>query len=198
MNFIFPDDKYFKDLWNEFATESNNASWRYLLKRLIYQRIYSNSNFAKDLSFIVLDNKMPVAICPLFLERYNGKTQFSYANGYLNAPIIRKDLHSKKRKKIEKTCFEKIDELAREYDASKIMLSLDPLSERYDHNILMEYKYLDSSINTTIINLSLDKNNLWSNLRKSFKSLINNGKDKFNIFIMDYNNPDFELHENYR
>lgn len=198
MNFLFSDDKYFEDLWNEFTTENNNASWRYLLNWLIYQRMYSNSNFAKDLSFIILNDKMPIAICSLFLEQCNEKMQFSYANGYQTAPLIKKDLHLKYREKIERICFEKIDELAKEYDASKIMLSLDPLSENYDHNILMEYKYLDSSINTTIVNLSLDKKNLWSNLRKSFKSLINNGKDKFNIFVMDYNNPDFEIHENYR
>ncbi|RLC33416.1 hypothetical protein DRH14_04900 [Candidatus Shapirobacteria bacterium] len=53
-------------------------------------------------------------------------------------------------------------------------------------------------ISTSIINLSLDRKDLWSNLRKSFQSLINKGRDKFNIRVIDYQNPDFEKHEVYR
>ena len=198
MDIIFSDEKKFSVVWNEIVNENSNASWHYLPKWIKYQRIYCSSKLIKDLSFIIIDDYEPVALCPLFLEQNKGNRQFSYASVYQVAPLVKKNIFHRKRKRIERNCFEKIDELAREYDVSKAMFILDPLAERYDHNILMEYGYLDTSTSTAIIDLSLNTEDLWSNLRKSFKSLINNGKDKFNIFIMDYNNPDFEIHENYR
>lgn len=196
--FIFSGEQDFEVMWDKFAKDNNNVSWRYLSKSREYQRIYCGSVLLKDLSFIILNDNMPISICPLFLEQYNENKQFSYASGYQTAPLIKNDLHAKHRKKIERKCFEKIDELSCEYNVSKVMLMLDPLAEKYDYNILTEYGYLDSSISTAIVDLSLDKKDLWSNLRRRYKSQINNGKDKFNIHIIDYQNPDFETHEIYR
>ena len=198
MDIIFSDESHFNIFLDKFVNGNSNASWQYLPKWLKYQRIYCSSKLIKDLSFIIIEDNKPVALCPLFLEQHKGKKQFSYASAYQVAPLIKINLFNKKRKRIERNCFEKIDELAREYDISKTMVFIDSLAESCDHNILTEYGYLDTSTSTAIIDLSLNTEDLWSNLRKSFKSLINNGKDKFNIFIMDYNNPDFEIHENYR
>jgi hypothetical protein len=62
----------------------------------------------------------------------------------------------------------------------------------------MQYGYMDSSISTSIIDLFEDERELWSNLRKSYKSLINRGKKAFNLSIIDHNNPDVKSHEIYR
>ncbi len=198
MNIIFSDESDFNVFLKNYVNGNSNVSWHYLPKGIEYQRIYCSSILIKDLSFIIIDNNKPVALCPLFLEQHKGKKQFTYVGGYKVAPLIKKNLFYKKRKRIERNCFDKIDELAREYDVSKTMFLIDPLVERCEHNILTEYGYLDTSTSTAIIDLSLETEDLWSNLRKSFKSLINNGKNKFNIFIMDYKNPDFAIHENYR
>lgn len=197
-NFIISGEKDFEIMWNKFTTDNTNVSWRYLCRWSEYQKIYCKSSLSKDLSFIILNDNEPVAICLLFLEDHKGIRQFSYVGEYQAGPLVKQNLTAKYKKKIERTCFSKIDELAKEYKISKAMFMLDPLAEKYDYNILTEYGYLDTSISTSIIDLSLDEKKLWSSVRKSFKSLINNGKDNFNIHIMDYQNPCFETNEIYR
>jgi hypothetical protein len=65
-------------------------------------------------------------------------------------------------------------------------------------NLLLEFGFLDSSINTNIVNLQLDIPILWKNLRKSYQSIINKGKRTYKVVIVDYKDPKYDLHEKYR
>lgn len=198
MNLITSEEQDFAFFWDKFITENRNVSWRYLPKWIEYEKSYAASCIVKDLSFILVDHNLPVSICPLFLEEHDGFNCFSYAGSYQAAPLVKFGLPLKHGKRIERACFEKIDKLAVEHDVKRTMFILDSLTGIYDYNLLTEYGYIDSSINTSMIGLSSDIKSLWSNLRKSYKSLINNGRDKFSISIIDHNNPDFEVHEAYR
>ena len=197
MEYILPDNDAFIPLWTKFVKENSNATWAYLPKRLEFYHHYSKEYRIKDLSFIIIQDNQSLCICPLFLEQPEGNRYFSYAGGYLRAPIFNETLHEKYREKVQKKCFKKIDELANENKVDKVMFMLDALSSRNSYNILMKYGYLDSSINSSILDLRKNKEDIWSNLRNSYKSLINNGKDKFEVVIIDYKNPDkkiFNLH----
>ncbi|OEU67730.1 MAG: hypothetical protein BBJ57_06300 [Desulfobacterales bacterium PC51MH44] len=194
---IYPDDSNFKTLWQSFV-ERNNVSWRYSPERMEYEKVYCHKTLIQDCSFVIKKDDLPVAICPLFLEEQNEHHFFSSDLGYQTAPFISSCLSEKQRKKIERLCFEEIDKLAKKNGVVKCMRQIDPVIGGYSYNVLTKYGYLDASLQTVIVDLRNEIKSLWSTLRKSFKSLINNGKENFNILIMDSENPDYEIHEAYR
>ena len=79
---------------------------------------------------------------------------------------------------------------------------MDPLILEYTDkfNTLLEYNFVDTSTTDCLIDLKLEEKDLWKNLRKSYKGLINSilKNDEFEIVIVDKNNADYELHELYR
>lgn len=201
MEIVFKKDLGFQGLWVRFINENKNVSAIYLPKEQEGQRISSALPLRNDLSFILVDKQnLPLAICPIYLFENSGNSQFKWAdyNGYMPAPLVIEKTNTKHRERIEKECFRIIDELATNNNIKKTMLMVDPLSVDYSYNVLMKYGYLDSSINTYIIDLNIDIETLWKQLRKSYKSLINNGKEKYKIEIIDYTNPDFEIHNLYK
>jgi len=197
MDFIFKESEKFKIFWEKFVNENNNTTWSYLTKWLTYQKYYS-SNIINDLSFIIVQSNKILCICPLFLEAKDGFNSFSFSDSYLRAPLFNISLSSKYNKKVEKQCFKRIDELALQNNVDKIMFMLDPLSENYKYNFLMEYGYLDTSTNTCIIDLTEKKVDIWSKLRNSYKSLINNGKKKYEVIIVDAEKIDYKTHNLYK
>jgi len=198
MEIIFAEDERFEKTYKDFIDSNSNVTWAYLPKFVQYQKLYSGARFYKDVSFIILEGKNPVCISPLIIEKINGVNSFSNANSYLRAPICSTKLDKKFSKKIEKKSFEVIDQLATENNIAKLMMLVDPLNNNLIFNFLTEYGFLDSTISTCILDLEFDDVLLWSNLRKSFQSLINNGLKGYEIVIVDKSNPLFEVHEKYR
>ena len=194
---IFSDDLNFKTLWQNFV-ERNNVSWRFLPARMEYEKVYCHKTLIQNCSFVIAKNDIPVAICPLFLEEQNNHYFFSSNFGYQIAPLVSSCPSEKQRKKIERFCFEEIDKLAKRNSVVKCMRQIDPIVGGYSYNVLTKYGYLDASLQTDVIDLGYELEVLWSNLRKSYKSLINNGIDEFTILVMDLENPNYEIHETYR
>jgi len=197
MKIVYKNDPNFEIYWSNFVT-INKSGWRYLPGWINYQKLYSKKNLKTDFSFVVVKSKKTLAICPLFLESYSGIKVFTYSKGYQNGPIISNEISEKQRTKVEKICFKIIDNLVQTLEVSKCMIQLDPLQSHYKYNALNKYGYFDASIQTCVIDLNLEKNKLWSNIRKSYKAIINNGLDHYDIVVSDRKNPDFEMHECYR
>lgn len=188
----------FNKFYKDFIYSNENVSWAYLPKFIEYQKYYSGTRFIKDLSFIIINENKPICICPLLVENIEGANLFTSGASYLKAPVINELLDNKFTQKVERYCFDQIDKLAKENNIVKLMMTLDPLSYHDNFNYLTQYGFLNSSISTTVFDLSKDINELWAGLRKSFQSLINNGKKKYTIEYIDYTNASFEIHEKYR
>jgi hypothetical protein len=119
----------------------------------------------------------------------------------LRTPLIALKEKAKIGKTLEKELFEYIDQKAAEYEVQKCNFIIDPLCtvfEEENFNYLTRNGYIDASISTQIIALQRPREELWMDLRKSNKALINKGEKTFEVVLMDYTNPDFEIHENYR
>lgn len=198
MEIIFSGSKKFEFLWNRFEWTSKNISWQYLYRWKEYLDAYCEKTVLQDLSFIVSENDNPLALTPLYIEMCGKYAQISIADYYHPSPLLHSDLDSGYKKKVERICFEKIDELAEENRVVKAMASLNPLSENYTHNLLQEYRYLDSSLCTSIIDLSLDRKKLWQNLRTSYKPIINRGKNEFAVRVVDFKNSDIGVMQKYQ
>ncbi len=201
MEIVEASKNNFTKLWDEVLSKAPYASPFYSSLFRKYSLYYAKKYLQKDLSFIVLHDNDPVAICPLFLEKNKGVECFSYAASYLRAPIIRMDIGRHLRKKIEYEIFQRIDFLAKKNKVAKHMVMMDPLCEirkNNFYNYFLEYGYLDSSIATQIVDLSKDKKQLWNDVRRRYKALINKTKRIYQVCIFDYNNPDKKAHDLYK
>lgn len=202
---LFRDHPKFQVMWERFLNQNDHASVFYTLHWMDYQRYYSEDKFVTDLSFIFLSvEDEPLAICPLYLENYNGLLKFSYRGGFfggLRTPLISCTVQRKHRKRIEKELFLMIDELAEKHNIQKCNFLIDPLCAIYEdeyYNYLTQYGYLDASLATQIIDLTRPRDDMWAELRKSYKALINKAEKTFEVLVMDYRDPVFDIHENYR
>jgi hypothetical protein len=198
LQYIHRNNPEFDQMWETFTDTKSNTSWRYLRKRIEFYKLISNQRLLDDLSFLIIRENKPIAICILFHENIEGNPTFTDFGSYLPAPIICKSINLKDRKKVQNMCFKKIDELATERNIKKVMFRADALTEIQPYNFLLNYNYLDTSTNTCLLNLRNPLTDLWSKIRKSYKSLINNGKKKFEVVIIDHMNLDhkiFNLHK---
>jgi hypothetical protein len=198
MQIISADHHQLETHWERFRRDQPATSWRYLPKWIQYQRQYAARNLQEDLSFVAVEKSTPLAICPLFLEAHNDSLQLSYAGGHQVAPLVKTTVPDSYRRKVEDFCYKTIDAYAKEKGTTKAMIMNDQTCDIWSHNELMRYGYVDSSISTAVIDLSLSEPQLWANLRKSFKPIINKALKQFSGFIMDWQNATFAVHELYR
>ena len=198
MEFVLSDNDAFIPLWTKFVKENSNATWAYLPKRLEFYRHYSRNYRIKDLSFIIIQDKQPLCIYPLFLERYDNQNFFTYSRNYVRTPLFSQNLSRNYSEKVQKICFEEIDKWAHENRVVQIKMMIDNISQEYSYNFLTKYDFLNTSINTSILNLSENFDTIWKNLRKSYKSLINNGKKYYDIHIMDHINVNKKIFNTHR
>jgi hypothetical protein len=199
------DDPQFEVYWTKFLGQNHQASVFYTLNWLRYQRFYSADRLVADLSFaLIAPDDTVLSICPLYLENYAGVLRFSYRGEFLESlrtPLIALDHQPKSGKAIETEVFGYIDRLARDKGVFKCTFLIDPLCAIYEaehFNRLTRHGYIDASISTQIIDLRLPREQLWMDLRKSYKPLINKAEGTYEVIIMDHRNADFSLHEGYR
>lgn len=196
MKILFKKDNenIFWNLWNKYIYD-NLSSLKYTKQNIEYNLAYS-PHIVEDISFVIIQNNIPVAICFLPLEKIDEKLQFSFSNHFINGPLYIDN------KKIERKVFETIDFLAKKYNALKIMIVIDPLVMEYKEkfNNLLRYQYLDVTAIDGLIDLRKDKAKLWSHIRKRYRYDITKMRKnhEFEMFVMDKNNPIFDIHEQYR
>ena len=195
MNIIYKseDKQTFLKYWKEFL-KSNIVSFNYLIERIDYLLINAQ-NVINDYSFVVIKNNKCIGICFLPIEENGNYLSISIANNYIITPVSENN-------KVEKFIFEKIDEISKEHNIKQIKFFLDPLIMVYKQkfNILLKYGFLDTSATDCLVDLRKSKEELWRNLRKRYKSMINKvlKDDNFEIFIMNKDNSNYEIHEYYR
>lgn len=190
MNFVFKNsnEELFTKYWQEYIN-IHDSSYEYSLKVLDYYLAYSNY-LHSDQSFIVLQNNQCVGICFLPIERVNNVLSVSISDGYVIAPLSITT-------KIEKEIFTKINDICKTQDILQIKFSLTPFVS-YEFNTLLSHAFIDTSTTTCLINLGFSKEQLWTNIRKSYKSLINNliKDQEYNIYFSNESNS-LSLHDTY-
>jgi hypothetical protein len=206
MKIIGLTEDYFES-WEKFCLESDDAWYWHTVKWSKYCAAYRGSIYeTRDLSFMVMDDSGIVAVCPLFIEKREGpdgkiQNEILAAGSvrFMIAPALRNDLSDDRREKIHRTIFEHIDFLAKSNQVVRATLYITPLAPRlYAFNWLTKYGYLDSTITTQIIDLSIPKDRLWSSLRKGHKYDVNRGEKNYQIHFYDKTNADKNIFDQYR
>ena len=195
MEFIYKleNSDIFENYWESYI-RSNLSSYKYTLLNLDYMLFYSQK-LSQDYSFVVTENSKPVGICFLPIEENYGYKTVSLANGYTMAPLSNNS-------RVEKKIFQEIEKIVEKNDIQQIKFYIDPLISEYGikFNYLKNYGFLDSSASDCLLDLIQDIKELWKNLRKSYKSLINSilNSEEFEVVKIDFNNSNYEIHEEYR
>lgn len=179
--------------WNSYIA-NNLSSFRYLENYVKFMKCYS-PYISKDLSFLIIENNKTVGICFLPIEEINGVKSITLGGSYTVGPLA-------KNEKVERLIFQKIEEIANSEKIEIIKFYSEPLVEVYSeqYNPFRKYGFLDCSSTDMLISLTPDASLLWSNLRKSYKSLINGilKNSDYKIVFMDKSNADYSINEQYR
>ncbi|WP_067178343.1 hypothetical protein [Sulfurospirillum sp. UCH001] len=165
MNFVFKyeDSQNFEKLWNQYLT-SYNVDFQYSLTSIEYYLAYCN-NLYKDKSFILEVDNHCVGICFLPIESTKDGFSISIANGYIMAPLA-------KSLKYEQIIFDCIDKICDDLNIVIVKFKVS-IFENLNFNRLRLYRFLDTTNTTCILDLNNSQEDLWMNLRKRYKSLIN-------------------------
>ncbi len=195
-------------VWDRFCEQNPDAWFWHTIAFLKYQQAYRPSLGTTPLHFLVFRNGAPLAICPLALETTpNGETTiqiFSLGGDSLPAPLIDQALFPSDKDKVTRAVFEQIDRLAAEHNAAKVSFRCAILTPRYlapsvaPANEMLKFGYLDSSLQSQIIDLRHPAEQIWSGFRKSYHSLIKRVQENFQFRLLDSTTITPELFELYQ
>lgn len=205
MEVIPLSEKLYED-WNKFCMESDDAWFWHTIDWLEYTIQLRPELKSKQKSFIIMNNNIIIAICPLIFNTIydNEKSYniFSFDRSYGSLPALINGLSLKQRDKILKIIFDHIDKIASELDVKSCLLKFNPLTPGYfrspQYNFLMKFGFLDASLNTQILDLSKDLDRILGEMRKGHRYDIRRAEKVFEIKIFDKNNITKEIFDQYR
>jgi len=185
------NEELFISSWIEYI-KNNRATFNYLLSRIDINLLLIN-DLLIDSSFVVIENNKCLGICFLPIEKNKNYNSITLSNGYTISPLFQ-------NKKVEKFIFDTIDEIAKKNNVKIIKFYNSSLIDVYQNssNYFLKYNFINTSTTTGIVDLT--DNNIWTNIRKHYKSMINKvlKDNNFSIYIMNNNNADYAVHEKYR
>lgn len=166
-----------------------------------YYMMLSGLN-ACDLSFIVMNDTMPVVFCTLVIESVNGCLQASYSGGAgTPLPLFHPKLGENQRRSLEKFVFERCIAILREYSVKRWFTYCDGVSDDHDRlEDLLPARFgaLDISSQCHLMDLTLSKEAMWSEIRQSAKSIINQGLKAYEFKVFNHENFTYEVGERHR
>lgn len=188
------NEDVFWDFWKSFI-DKEHIGPRYTRSAIVNFLEMSETRglLEQDESFVLVKGGVPAACVFLPIEKKDGDRMISFCGTYTMAPLF-KDIF------VAKDVFFKIDEISIRLGVKKIMFQSDPLEELHlSYNFFEQFKYLSSSILTYVIDLK-NTDDLLKSCRRGHKCDIKKmiGDSRFSTFVVDQNNPDYNLHEAYR
>ena len=189
------DNADFCNQWSIYLNE-NHLGPLYCLEFIEFLHTISKSGDIDNKSFIITSKGKPVAIVPVIVESYENRMQISSRGGYIPIWHISGGYGEKTRKKIKKIIDGYFSEIVKQNNVSAVHNMICPLSEFRNqayYNRLTDEGYLDMSSSTIIIDLQIDEKLLWSNVRKSYRNLINTTNAAFKCCTLDGHNFEGEL-----
>jgi hypothetical protein len=192
-----PLDLASEPLWDEFCNNTPGAWFWHTTDFLKYQHAYRPEVATLPLHFTARRNGKVVGICPLAKETIKrGEITypvFSLGEDLIPGPIVESSLPLSDRDRILKTMLREVDRLASIHGAAKVGFRADGLAPRFLEPVnvpihdLLDFGFMDVSIRTQVIDLRLPLDQLWSDVRKRYHSLIHKGERQFVFRVLNQN-----------
>jgi hypothetical protein len=198
-----------KDLyedWDKFCVQSDDAWFWYTTKWIeFFLKLRPEFN-SQQKSFMIKNNNDILAICPLILNKiFDEESEMKYYSFNLpngNTPALINGLSFKQKNKILTNIFNYVDELAWELGVQKSRFTSSPLSPSFlsenQYNFLTKFGYLDTTLNTQILDLSLKHTKIFNEMRKGHRYDIRRGERTFDVKIFNKDNITKEIFDLYR
>lgn len=187
------NENIFLEQWDIF-TSKKKSDFRYFRENIEMLILLSKERnfFSQDKSFVYLENGEVKGCAFLLIEEKDGAKSMTASQGYLPAPLFDNE-------KIRKNIFGHIDQMAQEERVTKILFSIDSLQHDITYNYLQVYGYIDTSILSYVVDISL-QGDMYKMCRENHRRSIKKIKDNhdFSIFFVDQYAPSYALHEEYR
>jgi hypothetical protein len=194
--------KQYKE-WDKFCLESDDAWFWHTSLWLEYTINYRPELQPESKSFIMSLNNKIVGICPLVLETHDTVKEFSFGGAYGPTPALQNGVTKKQRDKMGKQAYQEIDRLAQENKVKRVRLKCSILNKSFieapkqQYNYLMKFGYLDTSINTQILDLSKSLEELRRDIRHGHDADIDRSSKFLKAEIYDKTNITKEIFEEY-
>ena len=179
-----------KDIWDNILNKSKYIPVSYTNSSLDYQFAYLNGNgyINEDVSIIILQDTKPIALWPLTISILNTNIKLTSFSELLVPPFFIKESSNNTIKKINKKCLDFIYQLSQQVNLKSIECVISSYDNIYIQNWQMQLMRLGGICNVLhelSVDLNLELNEIKSNLRNSYKSLINSGEKLWKINILD-------------
>ena len=186
---------------DKFLSNYSQFGFRYQPVVHDYYMMLSGSD-AQNLSFVVINDTIPIVYCPLVIETIDGSIQGSYGRGGgTPLPLFHQNLGENQRRSLETIVFERCLKILKQHSANRWFVYCDGVSddhERMEDLLPARFGALDISGQCHLMDLSVSKEDMWSEIRQSAKSIINQGRKTYDFKIYDHNNFTFEVGERHR
>lgn len=190
-------------LLENFDSTVNYTAWF-----LNYIEVLNVKSSIKNLTFVILDADVVTAIVPLYVEKIAEHWQMSMGQELIYAPIFRKNTQNEGVLKYYKYIISKIEKIANQYQCALARFYYSPLLYTknsynyfikfgYDKDIFYPNWYIFKAEFSYIIDLLIEKNELYRPVRKSSKTIINRTRRETKLFVLDEDNFDQELFDEY-
>lgn len=168
-----------------------------------YEDYFTLYGMIHNASFIIKKDSDYLALVPLYIFKNSntGSNQISFGqNEYIKTPFFAPQ-SCKQLSKTSQIISEKIAQIIEEFDVKDVYLAHDPSSYLIDKKFFPFSQNISSSNNIIEANVIDLRNGLelpWTNLRKSYKPLINKTKKNFSVNIIDYKNYTYSECQKYK
>ena len=199
---IHAHENHFESRWSEGLQNIPGATPMYSPSLRAFDLEIFSSSLEHDDSFVVMHSDTVVALVPLYrLKGDDGIIEYRYGGEYVRAPLVGYSKSDKVYGKIVQFVFEYIASLAEKYSVLSHMTMIEGvelIEGRNYHNYLTELAYVDDSTICQLIDLKKSEDELWSNVRKSYRPLINRAKKNYSYEVIISSNFDEQKCEEYR
>lgn len=191
-------------VWDEFCLENDDTWFWHSSGWLNYTLHLRPELKTQQKSFYIVQNKKIIAICPLLINSVidNGWEirLISYDKGGSIFPAVKNGLSKREREKFQKFIFSHIDSIVSVNSIDCCLMKQTPLSDNAEKNInnLERFGFLNTTLSTSVIDLSQEIDEIFYGMRKGHRYNINKGKDIYEIDIYDKNNIDRNIFDCYQ
>lgn len=192
-----------KAQWNEFCVKSADAWFWHTSGWMDYTLDYRPDLEPKQMSFFAKDNGQLIAVCPLTLEKYKDRLEFSFGGLSMPSPAFADGLLPKIQKNAQNAVFGHVDAEAQRLGVKKVSFRGSPLAPGFlahgmpPVNNLSKHGYLDKSFETQILELTPSIDELKSSARKGHKYDINRSAKALDSAYVHGENADRNIFDQY-
>ncbi len=199
---IHSDEERFASLWLKGLKVIPGATPMYSIGVRSFDKEIFASDIINDDSFVVVYSDDVVALVPLYrFSSENGQIEYRYGGEYLRAPLIGCARTPKRYGEIAKFIFDHIDFLANEnhVTAHRAMIEgVEPIEGRHYYNYLTDYGYVDESTICQLIDITRSEQDLWADVRKSYRPLISRAKGNYDCELITSDSFNVQKCDEYR